>query len=305
MPTLRQLEYLTAIADTHHFRKAAEKTGVSQPTLSAQLAALEQRLGVQLVERSRSGVLITPVGEMIVAAGRKVMREVQELHDIAASHRGEFGGLVRLGLPPTIGPFLLPRMLPTLHQEHPGFKIYVREVMPKLLPGALADGAHDVVLAPLPMNHADFEVVPIFREPLYVVVPDEHPFGEKGFVERADLEGQTVLAMERGHQLHEQVESICNDFGARLAYDYEGTSLETLAQMTALGLGISFLPGLFVTTTLRGRPGVRALEMKDRSLSRTIGLVWRRTAARRREFELFEGYLRQTLSSDFKSFTQL
>ena len=150
MTTLRQLEYLDAIDKTRHFRRAAEKVGVGQPTLSAQINTLEKRLGVQLVERSRSAVLLTPIGEKVLNLGRVALRCAREIEEIAASHRGDAGGMIRLGLPPTIGPYLLPRMLPQLHRDHPEFKIYVREDVPNRLSDALSEGVYDSILSPLP-----------------------------------------------------------------------------------------------------------------------------------------------------------
>ncbi|MGI9384579.1 MAG: LysR substrate-binding domain-containing protein [Methyloligellaceae bacterium] len=299
MPSLRQIEYLVALDDARHFRKAAEKVGVSQPTLSAQLRALEQRLGVQLVERSRSSVLLTPVGRQVLAAGRRILRDVQEIRDLAAGQRGTLGGTIRIGLPPTIGPYLLPRMVPELHRKYPDLKLYVREEIPNALPGALADGVHDVILIALPLRRDDFNCVAMFREPLFVVVPEDHALAAKGFVERSDLNGEAVLALERGHQLHEQVEAICDDFGARLLFDYEGTSLDTLRQMIAMGMGLSFLPGLFVETSLGRGTGVVALELKDRSLYRTIGMAWRRTSARENEYQALLGYVRAAVEREF------
>jgi LysR family hydrogen peroxide-inducible transcriptional activator len=294
-----------ALAEARHFRKAAERAGVSQPTLSAQLAALEERLGVQLIERSRSSVLVTPIGQKVLDVSRRLLRDAQEIRELAASHRGEFGGVIRLGLPPTIGPYLLPRVLPDLHRTHPRFKIYIREQAPSRLPDALADGAHDVIVTPLPLPNADFACTPIFREPLYIVMPEDHPLAQKPAIERSDLGGLAILALERGHQLHEQVEAICEEFGARMLFDYEGTSLETLREMTALGMGVSFLPGLFVTTALGPRSGVVARELKGRSLYRTIGMAWRRTSARDAEFRLLLGFIRKAIERDFDAFARL
>lgn len=305
MPSLRQLEYLVALDEARHFRKAAEKVGVSQPTLSAQLSTLEQRLGVQLVERSRSSVLLTSVGKQVVAVGRRVLRDVQEIRDLTASQRGSLGGTVRLGLPPTIGPFLLPQVLPALHRAYPDLKLYVREEVPDSLPGALADGVHDLILMPLPVHSADFHCVPIFREPLYVVVPEDHVLAAKGYAERSDLSGEAVLALERGHQLHEQVEAICDEFGARLLFDYEGTSLDTLRQMIAMGMGVSFLPGLYVEAALGRQSGVVALELRGRQLYRTVGMAWRRTSARESEYQVLLGFVRDTVAREFTSFTLL
>lgn len=305
MPSIRQIEYLVALADIRHFRRAAEHVGVSQPTLSTQLSALEEELGVQLVERSRSAVLITPIGKQVLAVGRQVLRDMQVIQDIVAGQQGGLVGTVRLGLPPTIGPYLLPMMLPELHRDHPSLKFHIREDVPSALPRSLRDGLYDVIVAPLPVQSADFETVSIFREPLHVVVPEDHELARKGFVERSDLSGESVLALERGHQLHEQVEAICDEFGARLLFDYEGTSLDTLRQMVAMGMGISFLPDLFVKAALQQPAGVVPLELKGRALYRTIGMAWRRTSAREDDFRALIGFVRRTIDREFKSCTLL
>ncbi len=305
MPSLRQLEYLVALADTRHFRRAAEKAGVSQPTLSAQLGVLEQRLGAQLVERSRSSVHMTPLGKQVLVIGRRMIQDMQEIRDVAAGQKGELAGTVRLGLPPTIGPYLLPRVLPEVRHAYPNLKLYVREQVHNALPAALSDGVLDVILTPLPLKNSDFETVPIFREPLFVVVANDHPLASKSHLERQDLTGEAVLVLESGHQLHEQVETICDEIGARLLFDYEGTSLETLRQMVAMGMGISFLPGLFVKTMLADQSDVTALEFKGRSLSRTIGASWRRTSARESDYHALLSFVRQTVEREFPSFPLL
>lgn len=302
MPSIRQLEYLAALHTTRHFRRAAESVGVSQPTLSAQLKVLEERLGVQLVERDRSSVIFTPVGEEILGVARSVLRDVQEIRDVAASQRGEFGGLIRLGLPPTIGPYLLPRMLPELHKTYPKLKLYVREEVPQILPNSLTEGRHDVLITPLPVIGSEFETVAVFREPLVIVAPADHPLAAMPTIDRIQLRGQSILSLEAGHQLHEQVEAICEDFGAELLLDFEGTSLDTLRQMVAIGMGLSFLPGLYVEATLGNDTSVKALTLKGRSLFRTIGLVWRRTSARSNEFKKLADYTRETVKRDFPDF---
>ena len=303
MPSIRQIQYLVALSETRHFRKAAEKVGVSQPTLSAQLSSLEQRLGVQLVERSRSSVMLTPVGEEVLAIGKRILRDMTEIRDLAASQKGHLSGSVRLGLPPTIGPYLLPLILPSLHSKHPSLKLYVREQIPNALPASLNDGVHDVILTPLPLSQTELDSEPIFREPLYVIVPQDHALAEKGYVEKSDLAGELVLTLESGHQLHNQVNILCEEFGARLSFEYEGTSLDTLQQMIAMGMGISFMPGLFVQSALPRVTGVVALELKGRSLSRVIGMAWRKSSHRTSEFEILKQFVSDAVARDFKGFS--
>ena len=152
MPNLRQLEYLVAIADTRNFRRAAERTHATQPTLSGQLKTLETRLGVKLVERTRSQVMITPVGNQVVSIARRMLADAEEIRMLSASGGKELSGVLRLGLPPTIGPYLLPLMIPNLKKHYPDLKLYVREELPSELMSALADGRHDLVLSLMPAS---------------------------------------------------------------------------------------------------------------------------------------------------------
>ncbi len=305
MPSLRQLEYLLAIAETRHFRRAAEKLSVSQPTLSAQLSTLEKRLGVQLVERSRSRVMLTPAGQDVCRAARRIVRDVQEIKDIAAGQHGPLAGTVRLGLPPTIGPYLLPRLVPKIHKLHPELKLYVREEVPQSLPASLEEGRHDVVIMPVPVRSAELESLPLFREPLYLVVPAASPLAQSETVERKSLRGEAILTLETGHQLREQVDAICEEFGARLLSNFEGTSLDTLRQMVAMEMGSSFLPGLYVKSTLIRDSQVKALELKGRSLYRTIGIVWRKASERRDDYLQLADHIKDAVRRGFPQFPVL
>jgi len=302
MPSFRQLEYLLAIDEARHFRKAATRVGVSQPTLSAQLSTLETSLGAQLVERNRSRVLLTPIGQKVADIARRIKRDVQEIRDVATHALGEPGGTIRLGLAPTIGPYLLPRVIPRLHRAYPDLKLYVREEVPHSLPESLEQGVHDLIITPIPVAADGFEVVPLFREPLYLVVPSDSPLSARDQVERRELQGQAVLTLEGGHQLREQVESLCLEFGAQLLTDYEGTSLDTLRQMVGMGMGLSFLPGLYVHSAMGKDGTVIRVELKGRALYRTIGLIWRDTSARKAEFEQLGHHVRETVRRSFPQF---
>jgi len=305
VPSLRQLEYLTALASERHFRRAAERVGVSQPTLSAQLKALEERLGAQLVERDRARVILTPLGERILVNARRILRDVQEIREIANTYGQEFGGTIRLGLPPTIGPFLLPRVLPQLHKSYPDLRLYVREQVPLTLPRSLQEGQYDVLVMPLPVQEADLVSLPVFREPLYLALPADHPLASKPEIDRTDLAGQPILTLETGHQLHEQTEAMCEEFGAHLRSDFEGTSLDTLRHMVGMGTGLSFLPGLYVHSVLSTDESVKAKPIRGRSITRTIGLVWRRTSSLQDQYEKLADYIRETIVREFPHFTRL
>lgn len=302
MPTLRQLEYLVELSRERHFRRAAEKLGVSQPTLSAQLRTLEERLGAQLIERNRTQALITPAGQQIVEIARRMLRDHQEIYDVAKTSGDALGGLIRLGVPSTIGPNLLPLILPELHRLHPDLTLHVREDVPRNLPEALANGTHDVLLVPLPVRGAHLVTQPIFREPLKVAMAEDHPLAARPSLTRGDLRDQRVLTLEQGHQLQEQVVAICEEFGADLAFDLEGTSLDTLSQMVATGAGITFLPGLYVERTVNADSGLMIRDLEGRALSRTIGAVWRETSTRGDDFALLITFIRAALGRHFPHF---
>ena len=295
MPTLQQLRYLVAVADALHFRRAAEMTHVTQPTLSGQLRELEAKLGVQLVERSRSRVVLTPIGKEIATRGRTVLRDVQDIVELAKHGQTLLGGTIRLGVLQSLGPYLLPHILPELHQSYPNLKLYVREAMPHALLGGLEDGSLDLLLFPLPIKGADLQTARLFREPLLIVAPSDHRLAAKESAARSDLKGETVLTLERGHRLHDQVRELCDQFGAELSLDYEGTSLDTLRHMVSMGMGLSFLPALYVRAEALHDKQVVAREMRPRAPFRMIGMVWRRHSARQDEFFALAGLIRGIL----------
>lgn len=191
MPNLRQLEYLVALADTGNFRRAAELVNTTQPTLSEQLKALEVRLGAQLVERSRTRVVITPIGEQVVSVARRMLADSNEITRLAASGGRELSGVLRLGLPATIGPYLLPHVVPELHRRYPDLRLYVREELPGELPALLESGKQDVIVSLLPLRNANLVVQSLFREPLHLVVAADHPLAESRPQTAAILQGWT------------------------------------------------------------------------------------------------------------------
>ena len=274
MPTLRQFSYLVALEEELHFRRAAEKVHVTQPTLSAQLQQLEKRLGAGLIERGGSQVMLTPLGREVAARARLILREVEEIKTRAASSQHGFTGTVRIGVPPTLGPYLLPHIVPDLHSTYPQLKLYVRESKPADLQSRLLSGEYDLIVSPLPVVQADLTVQRLFREPLQVVTAPDHPLVGRKDIGRVDLRNEAVLAIEPGHHQHEQVSHICDDFGARLLRDYEGTSLDTLRLMVGMGVGIAFLPSLYVRSEIGARGEVAVLDL-NANVYRQVGIAWR------------------------------
>ena len=299
MPTLRQLEYLVAVADARHFGRAAERVHVTQPTLSEQLRTLEQRLGVQLVERSRSNVVVTPLGFEVVEIARRMLRDAQRIVDITGQVGASMAGVVRLGLPPTIGPYLLPRVAPSLHAAYPKLKLYVREELPHVLPRELAEGLHDVIVAPLPVNQSGLKEAVLFEEPLFLAVPLDHPLANHSSIRPHDLEGVDLLALGPGHQLRDLVVNLAAECGANLRYDFEGTSLDTLREMMATGLGVSLMPSLYVRSVVSKDPRFKTFDIGGRGLSRTIGMLWRKTKSPQHNFDKLAALIRETVTEEF------
>ncbi len=280
--TLRQLTYFVALADTRHYRRAAERVGISQPSLSQQIVALEETLGLDLVERGQRGAVLTPHGRTVLDQARRVLDEAATLRAMAQDAREGFSGTIRLGSTPTLGPYLLPYVMRQLHQAYPSLKVIVRDATPVVLQEELLSGQHDLILTQLPVVSQDVDVMRLFREPLKLAMAQDHPLAKQRAVTDADLAGQDVLTLSDAYRLHAQVAALCEEIGANLRRDYEGTSLDALRQMTALDMGVSFLPALYVQSEVSSETGDVAMRpfRKDR-VTRSIGLAWRRRSAHR------------------------
>lgn len=298
--TLKQFRYLVALADFKHFRHAAEFCGVSQPSLSVQLQNLESILSARLVERSRGGVIFTPVGREVVARARRVLFEAQSIKDCVTAASHGLAGTIRLGVNATLGPYLLPRVLAALHREYPDTKLYIRESKPTSLETELGTGLHDVILAQLPVHNADFIAAPLFSEPIFLAVPADHPLAGQRHVSVKDLKGLPVLSLTPEYHLHDQVHAICESFGAKLIRDYEGTSLDALRQMVAMDMGTTFLPALYAQSEISELGDVVTLPLKGRRISRSVGLVWRKGAGRSSGYVDLAQFFRDVVRKDFK-----
>lgn len=300
LPTIRQLKYLSAIAETRHFRRAADLMMVSQPSLSAQLQTLEEKLGIRLVERSRSGVNLTPVGREVVERGNRILEEVQGIVDFAAGAGHGLFGTIKLGAKPTLGPYLLPAVVHQLHRQHKDLKLYIRESAPRELEKELAAGVHDVILAQLPTANPELVTERLFREPLYLAMASDHPLAEKDDLQIKDLKGVDVLSLSPQYHLHDQISELCRDFGANLARDYEGTSLDALRQMVGMGMGVTFLPALYVRSEIPTRGDVIVKKLKGRNVYRECGLVWRKTSGRAESYVQLADTIRNIAAKKFK-----
>lgn len=273
--TLRQLQYFVALAEASNFRRAALRLRVSQPTLTNQIAALERTLSVQLFERSHAGTLLTPGGRTLLLNARRVLEELRGLVDGADSLSRGPSGTYRLGVTPTLGPYLLPYVLPALHRKFDSLHFYVREGAPRDLEDALLAGEHDLLLLPLPANAGDLNVAPLFEEPIRFVVSVGHPLAKEEEIEPEMLRGEPVLVLGEHHLFHHQIRILCERLDARMLRDFEGTSLDTLRQMVVMGMGSAFLPALYVRSEVHRPDELRVMQIKGMEMSRTHALVWR------------------------------
>ena len=295
-PSFKQLEYFVTIASHSSFRRAAEELRVSQPALTTQIQTLENILGVPLFERNRSGTLLTPEGRELVEHAKRLILGVREFSEHAELISQGHLSTYKLGVPPTLGPYLLPNVLPALHKRHHKLKLYVREAPPNRLLQALSEGIYDIAIVPLPVNRDDIAVEPLFTEPLKFVVPADHRLAGKATVTPSQLKGEKVLTLEDQHHFHHQVQEICEDLGAQLQRDYEGTSLDTLRQMVVMGLGVAFLPGLYVHSEMHNPEALHVSELRSKPIRRQHGLVWRASAPARRFYRELASDLRTIIA---------
>lgn len=299
-PTLKQLGYFVALADARHYRKAAERMGISQSSLSQQILGLETSLGLELVERGQRGAVLTPQGRAVLAQARKVLDEAEALCGLAREAQGGTSGTIRLGSTPTIGPYIMPHVMRRIHLSYPSLKVIVRDAAPLVLQDELLAGQHDLILTQLPVNSADVEVLRLFREPLKLIVAQDHPLAAKSEVSDADLAGEGILALPSTYLLHNQIVALCEETGAHLRQDYEGTSLDALRQMTALNMGLSFLPALYVDSKVStDADDVVVLPFRRNRLTRSIGVAWRRRSAHRTMIERISGMIRTVAQERF------
>lgn len=276
--TLKQLRCLLQVVDAGGFRRAAERLTMTQPSLSAQIQALEAALAVQVLERGRAGTHLTPVGREIAAHARGVLDAADALVDFADRAKPGMVGALKLGVSPSIGPYLLPAAIGELRAAHPGLRLLIGEGAPVELIRRLGEGGYDMIVTQTPVREADLVVEELFREPLFLVVAADHPLATRARIMPDDLTGLEVLSLDARFQLHGQVADLCQTFGARFIDFYDGASLDALRLMVAAGVGVTFLPSLYVRSEVRAGGDVVARRIHGRSILRTMAAVWRRRA---------------------------
>jgi LysR family hydrogen peroxide-inducible transcriptional activator len=283
-PTLRQLEYVVALAECGHFGRAAKRCHVSQPTLSVQVALVEDNLGIQLFERTASAILVTSLGERFVHGARLTLTAMDDLMDAVGRDALSLGGLVKLGTPPSFGPYFLPTFLPPIHRTYPDLRIHIVEDRPAAIETAVAEGILDCGIGPA-CEEPSLTFIKIGTEKLYLGVPTDHRLAATNTVSAADLRGERLLALGSGNRLLENVRHLAQVSEAIVVDDYEGTSLDAIRQMVSIGMGCSLFPELYARAEFRNAEDVRLLEITGWREMRTVGFYFRDNSGRRRHFE--------------------
>lgn len=280
--TLQELRYLVALADKGHFVRAAEACHVGQPTLSTQLKKLERDLGVTLFERNKHQMRPTPIGVQIIDRARLVLDVVEQIRGLAQRGSDPMNGPLRLGVIPTLGPYLIPHLLPMLRERLPQLRLLLREDLTAHLLDRLRQGRLDALLLALPVRADDVEVLALFREPFVVALPEGHALAAKASINEAELAGEKVLLLEEGHCMREQALALCGGTPSDEREELKATSIETLRQMVAAGVGCTLLPRLAATpgagSIHNGMVEIRPFAQPEPT--RTIGLAWRRRCPR-------------------------
>jgi len=277
---LRDLKYLVALAEHRHFGRAAAACFVSQPTLSTQIRKLEEELGLPLVERAPRKVMLTPAGLDAAARARVIVAEVEQMKEAARRSRDPEAGAVRLGIFPTLGPYLLPHVIPRIRERFPQLELLLVEEKSDVLLARLREGKLDAALLALPIIddqlHAEF----LFEEPFVLAVSAQNPLAARSELDVHELSAQRLLLLEDGHCLRDQALEVCRLFGANEKSEFRATSLETLRQMVAADVGMTLMPTLSVKPPVPRSDTIRLLELVgDDPPSRRIGMAWRRSSA--------------------------
>lgn len=283
LPTIRQLEYFITIAKSSNFRRAAEKLKVSQPTLTMQIAAMEELMGVQLFDRSRAGTLLAPAGRDLLPLARDILERYELLGEAADNRKQNLAGTFRMGVSPTVGPNLLPRILPRLHAQYPALKLHINEAGPKQLEQGLDDGTYDIILTLLPMHAGENKIRPLFTEQIKIVMAADHPLARKSKLVSRDLHQQAILSIAENHHLHKHIQLVCDRFGAELQRQHQGNSLSAVRLMVMMGMGIALLPALFIDTNKSD--SLKTFVLQDEVLTRTHIAAWRKNSSARHLFQ--------------------
>lgn len=271
----RALQYFVKLAELKHFSRAAEACFVSQPTLSTQIRKLEDELGVSLVERAPRKIMLTPIGEDIAHRARHILRDIEHIKTAARCSKDPATGTIRLGIFPTLAPYLLPHVIPGIRKRFPELGLQLTEEKTEEILKMLDQGRLDAGLLSLPVEDHGLEIEVLFEEPFVTAMPSSHPLSDKKVIRLKDLEGEELLLLEEGHCLRQHALAVCELAGAHERVDFHATSMETLRQMVAANAGVTLMPVLAVKPPIAPTPNITLRPFAEPAPSRTIALVWR------------------------------
>lgn len=283
MVSLKQLKYFDAVARSGHFGKAAEHCAVTQPALSMQVQELEKSLGIQLLERGRNGVMLTEGGKEIAQRAARVLADVRDIVDVARRQGNVLSGPLGLGVIPSVAPYILPQLLPMIRDAFPDLDLHIRETQTQTLVSELTDGQLDLLLLALPVEHPDIETVRLFDDRFLLAMATSHRMSNRVKATPDLLEDDRLLLLEEGHCMRDQALAFCNLRRIENINTFGASSLSTLVQMVAHGLGMTLLPELAVPLESR-RGDIHLMRFADPEPQRVIGLAWRRSSPRKRHF---------------------
>ena len=277
---LRELEYLVAVDEERHFNRAAQRCFVSQPTLSGQLKKLEEELGVMLIERNTRHVSMTDVGTAVAQQARKILKEVKAIKEITQSFDDPMAGELKVGLIPTLAPYLLPEIIPELKQNFPRLTLWLHEYLTAVLLEKLKNADLDLLILALPVDSDEFSEIDLFQEAFWLVVSSHETLSKKNTIQLMDLNEQEMLLLEEGHCLRGQALDVCFSAGATENNSFRATSLETLRHMVSEGIGMTLLPELAVPKKRTTSDAITYIPFSDPKPSRRIGMLYRQGSYR-------------------------
>ncbi len=284
MLTLRQMRYFEALATARHFGKAAAMVNVSQPALSAQIMEMEEHLGLLLVERHRSGVLLTPKGEAVLKRVRRILEDVAGLEEFSRDSGGVLQGLTRIGIIPTVAPYLVPALVPHLRKDYPEVEIELREAVTDRLIADLTEGRIDAVIAALPIDGDGLESRPLFADRFFMAMANNDSDVLTSPLTETQVDAERLLLLEEGHCLRDQALAVCGTAGKRSLVNFGATSMTTLLQMVSHDMGMTLIPEMAIATEA-ARNDLRIVPFAEPMPSRQIGLIWRRSSGRGKDME--------------------
>jgi LysR family transcriptional regulator, hydrogen peroxide-inducible genes activator len=303
--TLRDLQYLVAVADHAHFGKAAVACHVSQPALSGQIRKVEDVLDVQLFERSNRKVAITPMGQAVVDQARVVLEEARKLGELTMAVQQPLSGALRLGAIATVGPYLMPHLLAPLRKAYPKLDLFLQEGLTEQLLAELKAGRLDAVIASDTFSDASLRVMPLFFEPFLLAVPPNHPLATKAKIHRRDLHPEEMILLEDGHCLRDQTLDICPANRRGHIKQFHATSLETLRHLVATGSGYTLIPELAVRDEKQLRMLIRYRKFDDnKPVGRNIILTCRNRIGRTADIDALAGFIRRHVPPAIREFNE-